>query len=101
MSKKLLISVLYFVIFFVNATQGTEVKRENASKMLSDLFVIFTGLAIIPILFVFIETIIVCTQKVSHILVYILQDVCTLFRSMSCAIFSVLDTVLGILLTGL
>ena len=76
-------------------------KGENASKLLSNLFVVFSHLAIISILFVFTYFIIVSTQKVSKILVYKLQDLCTLLRAMSCAIFLVLDTVLGILLTNI
>ena len=95
MGKTLLISVLFFVIFFVSATQGTEVKRENASKLLYDLFIVFSGVAIISIIFVFIEIIIVYTQKVSKTFVYELQDLCTIYRSILCAIFFflVLDTV--------
>ena len=45
--------------------------------------------------------VIVCTWKVSKMLVYILQDLCTIYRSMSYAIFSVLVTVFGILLTNI
>ena len=91
MGKTLLIHVLFFVIII--AAQGTEVKRENTSKLLSNLFDMFSGLATVSIMFIFINFIIVCTKKVSIILVYKLQDFC---------IFSVLVTVLkalGTLLT--
>ena len=65
MRKTLLIYVLFFVI--VSATQGTVVKRENTSKHLSNLFNMFSGLAIISMMLIFIDFIIVCTQKVSII----------------------------------
>ena len=50
MGKKLLIYVLFFVI--VSTTLETEVKREYVSRLLSDLFIIFSGLGII---FIFID----------------------------------------------
>ena len=63
MGKTLLISVLFFVI--VNTILETEVKRKNASKLLSNLFAMFSDITIISIIFVFMVTIIACTQKVS------------------------------------
>ena len=95
MNKTLLIYVLLSVIF--SATQGTEVERENASKLLSNLFVMFSGLTIISIMLIFNDFIYVCMHKVSKILVYKLQDLYTIYRSMSCAIFSILVTVLKVL----
>ena len=92
MGKRLLISVLFFGI--VSTTVEIEVKRENASKPLSNLFIIFSGLVIITVTFIFTDFIIVCTGKVSKILVYKLQDLCNTYRSMSCAIFSVLGILL-------
>ena len=47
MGKTLLTYVLFFVI--VSTTLETEVKRENASKLFSNLFIMFSGLPIISI----------------------------------------------------
>ena len=86
MDKTLLIYVLYFV---------------NVSTMLETEFIMFPGLAIISTMFIFIDFIYVCMHKVSKTLVYNLPDLCTIYRSISCAIFSVLVTILGILLTNI
>ena len=99
MGKSLLIYVLFFVV--VSTTLATEVKLENASKLLPNLIIMFSGLTIISIMFILIDFIYACMHKVSEVLVYKLQDLCTLFRSISCAIFSVLDITLGILLTNI
>ena len=76
-------------------------KGEDASKRLSDLITVISGLAIIPTIFVVIEINIVYTWNVSEMFVYKLQDLCILFRSILCATFSVLDIVLDILLTNI
>ena len=94
MGKTLPIHVSFFVV--VSTTLEIEAKRENTSKLLSNLFDMFLGLAVISIMFIFINFITVCNKKVSIFLVYKLQYLCTIYRPMSCAIFSVLVTFLKI-----
>ena len=79
----------------------TLVKRDNASKFLSNLFIMFSDLGIMSTMFVFIDFIYVCTYKISKLLVYKLHDLSNIYRSMSCAIFLTLDIILGILLTNM
>ena len=55
-------------------------KGGDAFKLLSDLFIVISGLTIIPIVFVVVEIIIIYIWKVSEILAYELQDLCTLLR---------------------
>ena len=62
-------------------------KGQDASKLLSDIIIVISGLAIILVMYVVIEIIIVYTWNVSEIFVYKLQDLYTLFRSILCAIF--------------
>ena len=91
--------MFFFVI--VRTMLETEVKRENASKLLSNLFIMFSGLTIISIMFILNDCIYACMGKVSEVLVYKLKDLCILFMSMACAVFSVLDIILGMLLTNI
>ena len=74
---------------------------EDTSKLLSDLIIVISGLAIIRIVFVVIEIIIVYTWNVSEIFVYKLLDLYTLFRSILCVKFPVLETTLDILLNNI
>ena len=112
MGKTLLICVLFFDI--ASTTLETEVKRETASKLLCNLFVdfsvesinfcqllfnlfiMFSGLAIISTMFIFIDFIYVSMNKVSKSLALKLHDLCNIYRSVSCTIFSILVTNLGI-----
>ena len=84
MGKTLLIYVLIFAI--ISTMLETEVKRENTSKLLSNLLIMFSGLEIVSIMFILINFIIEITKMVSVILAYKLKDLCTSYRPICSAI---------------
>ena len=80
-----------------------EVKRKNTSKLLSNKLIMFSGLAIISIMFILINFIIASTKKVSIILAYKLQDLCTSYSQCHVPfllVFIIVLKFLGILLTN-
>ena len=58
---------------------------ETASKLLSNLLIMFSSLTIVPIMFIIITVIIICTKKVLITVPYKLQYLCTSYRQMPCA----------------
>ena len=102
MGKMLLIFVLLFVN--VSVVQETEGKKENASKLLSNSVIMFSHLTIISVMLILIISIIMHTKRVLIDVAYKLQDLCTTYWPMSCAIILILVTVsktLGILLSNM
>ena len=81
MGKILLLYVLYFVVAGAGATADM-VKKENASKLLSDLSVTCSSLNIILIMVIFCTVIITGTKRVLSIVGYKLQDLCSTYRQM-------------------
>ena len=83
MGKILLIYVLFLVV--VSTTLETEVKKEDTSRLWSNLLIMLSSLTIISIMFIISTFIIICSKKVLVIVAYKVQDLFTTYRKMICA----------------